>query len=153
MTIEYDPALARRAQANLTEAGVDAVAQIAQADALAWLAKTTARYDFVFMDIEKEDYVKALPHCERILSANGLLVAYSQPGQGAHFAQIVTTGPQPVLGGGDLLDGSADGSTLLFRFGGWGSASRFSPPAPVRPTTPSRLGSSGRSRTCSRRTR
>jgi predicted O-methyltransferase YrrM len=75
VTIEYDPALARRAQANLTEAGVDAVAQIAQADALAWLAKTTARYDFVFMDIEKEDYVKALPHCGRILSANGLLVA------------------------------------------------------------------------------
>ena len=75
VTLEYDPDLARRAQANLKEAGLDAVAQIAQADALAWLAETTTRCDLVVRDIEKEDYVKALPHCQRILSANGLLVA------------------------------------------------------------------------------
>ncbi len=75
VTLEYDPAMVRRAQANIREAGLQAVAQVAQADALTWLARATAHYDLIVMDIEKEDYAKALPHCRRILSANGLLVA------------------------------------------------------------------------------
>ena len=31
--------------------------------------------DFVFMDIEKADYIRALPHCHRLLKPGGLLFA------------------------------------------------------------------------------
>jgi predicted O-methyltransferase YrrM len=31
--------------------------------------------DLVFMDIEKADYIRALPHCHRLLKPGGLLVA------------------------------------------------------------------------------
>ncbi len=32
-------------------------------------------FDYIFMDIEKQDYIKALPDCERLLVKGGLLVA------------------------------------------------------------------------------
>ena len=75
VTLEGDPSLARRAETHLAEAGLDALAQVVCAEALEWLAQTTERFDLVFMDIEKEDYVRALPHCHRALTPNGLLVA------------------------------------------------------------------------------
>jgi predicted O-methyltransferase YrrM len=32
-------------------------------------------FDYIFMDIEKQDYIRALPDCERLLVKGGLLVA------------------------------------------------------------------------------
>ncbi len=75
VTLENDPDLARRAEDNLAEAGLDGHARVACDDALAWLKRTDERFDFVFMDIEKEDYVKALPGLENVITAGGLLVA------------------------------------------------------------------------------
>ncbi|MBL0715085.1 MAG: O-methyltransferase [Desulfosarcina sp.] len=75
VTLEYDPQMARRAQAHLKEAGLSAWATIACTDALEMLAQTTDQYDLVFMDIEKEDYARALPQCRRVLTQGGLLVA------------------------------------------------------------------------------
>lgn len=75
VTLENDAALARRAAKHLAEAGLERWAQVEHADALAWLAQAQTCLDLVFMDIEKEDYVRALPHCGRLLAPNGLLVA------------------------------------------------------------------------------
>ncbi len=75
VTLESDPAMARRAEDNLAEAGLASHASVTCCDALAWLSRTGERFDFVFMDIEKEDYDKTLPHLERILIPGGLLVA------------------------------------------------------------------------------
>jgi predicted O-methyltransferase YrrM len=75
VTLENDAALARLAANHLAEAGLDRWVQIENADALAWLAQARTPFDLIFMDIEKEDYVRALPHCERLLAPNGLLVA------------------------------------------------------------------------------
>lgn len=83
VTLEADPSLARRAETRLTEAGLDTRVQVVCADALDWLAHTTERFDLIFMDIEKEDYVRALPHCHRALTRNGLLVADNVGFQGA----------------------------------------------------------------------
>ncbi len=75
VSLEYDPDLARKAEIHLAEAGLEDAAEIVCADALAWLAQTTEGFDLVFMDIEKEDYVKALPRLHNILVPGGLLVA------------------------------------------------------------------------------
>ncbi len=75
VTLENDPELARRAEDNLAAAGLEGQAHVVCDDALAWLARSDQRFDFVFMDIEKEDYIKALPHLENILVPGGLLVA------------------------------------------------------------------------------
>ena len=75
VTLEYDPTMARHARANLAAAGLQSRADVVRADALAWLAQTTERFDLVFMDIEKDDYVKALPLIREVLTVGGLLVA------------------------------------------------------------------------------
>ena len=61
VTLESDPELARRAEDNLVEAGLEGHARVVCGDALTWLTRTAERFDFVFMDIEKEDYIKTLP--------------------------------------------------------------------------------------------
>ncbi len=75
VTLESDPTMARRAETNLAGAGLGNHARVECRDAMVWLAQTDERFDFVFMDIEKEDYIKALPHLEKILIPDGLLVA------------------------------------------------------------------------------
>ncbi len=74
VTIELDPGMAARAQANLDQAGLKENAQIIAGDALAELARLDAVFDLVFMDIEKADYAPALPHCHRLLRPQGLLI-------------------------------------------------------------------------------
>jgi caffeoyl-CoA O-methyltransferase len=74
-TLERDAGLARRAADNLARAGFARWADIRCVDAREEMARTEDVFDFVFMDIEKEDYAAMLPHCSRIVKAGGLLVA------------------------------------------------------------------------------
>lgn len=74
-TVEWDEALARQAEANLEAAGLAAWAEMKCASALEAMTRMTATFDMVFLDIEKEDYLPALPHCTRLVAPGGLLVA------------------------------------------------------------------------------
>lgn len=74
-TLEWDRGMARQAEANLAEAGLAAWAEVRCVNALEEVARMKERYDLVFLDIEKEDYVFVLPHCRRIVTPGGLLVA------------------------------------------------------------------------------
>jgi predicted O-methyltransferase YrrM len=76
VTLESNPAMARRAEANLREAGLAATVEVVCRDALEVLATIPAdSLDLVFMDMEKRDYARALPHLRRGLKVGGLLVA------------------------------------------------------------------------------
>lgn len=74
-TLEIDPAKVRRAEANLREAGVDDVATIVEGDAFAYLEGGPDRFQFAFLDAEKEDYDRFLDPVIDLLPAGGLLVA------------------------------------------------------------------------------
>jgi predicted O-methyltransferase YrrM len=74
-TIELDSALAARARKNLERAGLAAQATVICDDALARLSRIRGAFDLIFMDIEKADYARAMPHCHRLLRSGGLLVA------------------------------------------------------------------------------
>ena len=73
--LELDRALAARAAENLAQAGLSSWAEIKCVDARVELAQTKESFDFVFMDIEKEDYLPMLPHCTRIVRPGGFLIA------------------------------------------------------------------------------
>ena len=73
--LELDRALAARASENLAQAGLSSWAEIKCVDAWEELAQTKESFDFVFMDIEKEDYLRMLPHCTRIVRPGGFLLA------------------------------------------------------------------------------
>ncbi len=75
VTLENDSAMAARAQQNFQKAGVADRIEILVNDALQTLPQMKGEFDYIFMDIEKQDYIQALPDCERLLVKGGLLVA------------------------------------------------------------------------------
>ena len=75
LTLENDSDLAVRAQQNFKQAGVLDRIAIRVANALEVLPQLQESFDFIFLDIEKLDYIKVLPDCQRLLKKSGLLVA------------------------------------------------------------------------------
>ncbi len=75
VTLEADPAMAARARGNLAAAGLGGIVEVRVGDALEALARMQPAFDLVFLDVDKADYVRALPDCQRLLSPGGLLAA------------------------------------------------------------------------------
>jgi len=75
VTLELNPAMAARARANCSRAGVADRVEVRQGEALALMAGMSGPFDLIFLDIDKESYLPALTHCHRLLRLGGLLVA------------------------------------------------------------------------------
>ena len=75
LTLEYDGAMADRARKNFQKGGLGDRVEVRVADALKTLKRLDDVFDLIFIDIEKKDYIKALPNCHRLLRKGGLLVA------------------------------------------------------------------------------
>ena len=75
ITLESDPTMAARARANFDKAGLTSGVEVREGEALALMAASAGPYDLIFLDIDKESYLPALSHCQRLLRLGGLLVA------------------------------------------------------------------------------
>jgi predicted O-methyltransferase YrrM len=75
ITIESDSLMAQRARKNFQRAGFEKQIEIRVGDAIDVMKTISEPFDLIFMDIDKIDYDRALPHCRRLLRKNGLLVA------------------------------------------------------------------------------
>ena len=75
VSIENNGDMAARAQENFRKAGVADRIKIHEANALEMLPRLPGDFDFIFLDIEKQDYIRVLPDCQRLLIKGGLLVA------------------------------------------------------------------------------
>ena len=75
VTIEWSMEMAERARKNFQKAGVLDVVDIMTGDAQAVLETLKGPFDFVFLDIDKEFYVKVLPRLHDVMKKCGLLVA------------------------------------------------------------------------------
>lgn len=75
VTLEADPLKVQLATSNLREAGLDDAVDIIQTDAFAYLGDRRELVDFVFLDAEKEDYLRYLELIVPLLPPGGLLVA------------------------------------------------------------------------------
>jgi len=94
ITLENEPTMAERAQENIRAAGVETIVEVVLVDALAAIAEMNRRFDLAFIDIEKEDYIRALPHLHRLLRPGGLLVADNVSYKGADtFNRAIIAGP------------------------------------------------------------
>jgi predicted O-methyltransferase YrrM len=74
-TIENNHEMADRAEQNFQRAGVPDRIEILVGDAGKLMSQLVEGFDFIFLDIEKQEYVKLLLDCHRLLSPGGLLVA------------------------------------------------------------------------------
>jgi caffeoyl-CoA O-methyltransferase len=72
-TLELDESMAARARTNFVRAGLARHIEVRVGEALQLMAELSGPFDFIFMDIDKESYLPALPHCRRLLKLGGLL--------------------------------------------------------------------------------
>jgi caffeoyl-CoA O-methyltransferase len=84
ITLEIDPGMAERARKNIAGAEMSDMIEVRCQDAHGGLGTMVDHVDMVFMDVEKQDYVKLLPEIEKILKPNGLLVADNTGFKDAH---------------------------------------------------------------------
>jgi caffeoyl-CoA O-methyltransferase len=75
ITLEHDEAMAARAWANLRRAGLTQAVEVRVGEALKLMAEMSGPFDLIFLDIDKESYLPALAHAQRLLRLGGLLVA------------------------------------------------------------------------------
>jgi caffeoyl-CoA O-methyltransferase len=83
ITLEQDENLAQRARANFIRTGLQDRIEVRVGEAVYLMAAMTGLFDFIFMDIDKEAYITALPHCLRLLKVGGLMVTDNVGFQGA----------------------------------------------------------------------
>jgi predicted O-methyltransferase YrrM len=110
-TLEIDPAKVQRATSTLREAGVDDAVTIVHADAFDYLRDRREPLDFVFLDAEKEDYIRFLDLIMPLLRVGGLLVADNLTSHAealAEFRQRAESDPRlsavvVPIGRGELL--------------------------------------------------
>jgi predicted O-methyltransferase YrrM len=95
ITLERDAAMAARARANIARTGLSRVIEVQEGDALAQMAAMAGPFDLIFLDIDKESYLPALPQCHRLLRPGGMLFADNVGFSGAiPFNEAITASPQ-----------------------------------------------------------
>jgi predicted O-methyltransferase YrrM len=77
VAIEYDPARAKEAAANVTRAGLDDVVRVVHGDAFKEIPKLPGTFDFVFLDAWKPDYRKFFDMVFPRLTPGGLFTAHN----------------------------------------------------------------------------
>ncbi len=73
VTMEWDQEMAQRARKNLDKIGIGELVEVVTGDALKQISSMDGPFDLIFLDLDKEYYAGALPHCHRLLRVGGLL--------------------------------------------------------------------------------
>ena len=94
-SLEHSQDRAAEARSNFLRAGVEKQVEVIVGDALQEIENLQGQFDLAFLDIDKADYVRALPHLHRLLRPGGLLVADNTGFSDAQpFNQALQTSPQ-----------------------------------------------------------
>jgi len=76
-SIEYDPARAKVAEANIRKAGLADIVTVIAGDAFTRIPALEGQFDFVFLDAWKRDYKRFFDLVERRLLPRGLFLAHN----------------------------------------------------------------------------
>jgi predicted O-methyltransferase YrrM len=99
ITIEYDPARAREAAANVQRAGLQDVVQVIAGDAFKEIPKLQGTFDLVFLDAWKPDYKKFFDIVFPRVNNGGLFLAHNvinKKDEMKDFLATIQTHPQAV---------------------------------------------------------
>ena len=72
--VVWDEELSNKARVHLKALGFDTVVKYVIGEAIQTLHAASGQFDMIFMDIDKQDYVKALPVINDKLRAGGMLI-------------------------------------------------------------------------------
>jgi caffeoyl-CoA O-methyltransferase len=96
VTIEYDPARAKEAAANVKRAGLDDIVTVIGGDAFAEIPKLTGTFDCIFVDAWKRDYIKFFDLTYPRLDAGGLFLGHNvinKKSEMSDFLERIATHP------------------------------------------------------------
>ena len=94
ITLERDEGMAGRARSNFEKAGIEERIEVRVGDALEEMNQMDKGLDFIFMDVDKEDYLPVLDQCHKLLKSGGLLATDNVGFQGsADFNQAIAGSP------------------------------------------------------------
>ena len=91
VTIEYDPARARDAQANIKAAGLSDIVRVVSGDAFKAIPGLTGTFDFVFLDAWKKDYQRFFDAVYPRLDNGGLFVAHNVVNKASEMGDFLAT--------------------------------------------------------------
>lgn len=95
-SIEIDPARAELSRANIVRAGLEGTVTVLCGDALEIIPKLRGRFDFLFLDAAKLDYLRYLKAAEPKLKPGALVIADNvivHAAQMRDFLRYVRTSP------------------------------------------------------------
>ena len=83
--VVWDDALSNKARVHLEALGYNGIIKYGVGEAIQALHAAEGPFDLIFMDIDKQDYVKALPVIYSKLRAGGILIIYNMLWSGRIF--------------------------------------------------------------------
>ena len=115
VSIEYDPARAAEAAANVEAAGLSDVVRVVQGDAFEEIPKVPGTFDLVFLDAWKPDYKKFFDLVFPRLTPGGVFVAHNVVNKKSEmepFLQTVLTHPSLYT---TIVSPSGEGMSVSYK--------------------------------------
>ena len=115
VTIEFDPARAKEAKANVERAGLASTVRVVSGDAFVEIPKVAGTFDLVFLDAWKPDYKKFFDLVFPRVEAGGVFVAHNvvnKRNEMKDFLQAITTRPDAWT---SIVSPSGEGMSLTYK--------------------------------------
>jgi caffeoyl-CoA O-methyltransferase len=115
VTIEFDPARAKEAKANVERAGLASTVRVVSGDAFAEIPKVAGSFDLVFLDAWKPDYKKFFDLVFPRVEPGGVFVAHNvvnKRNEMKDFLQAITSRPDAWT---SIVSPSGEGMSLTYK--------------------------------------
>jgi caffeoyl-CoA O-methyltransferase len=115
VTIEFDPARAKEAKANVERAGVAGNVRVVAGDAFAEIPKVTGTFDLVFLDAWKPDYKKFFDMVFPRLEPGGVFVAHNVVNKKSEMGDFLTAINSRSDAWSSIVSPSGEGMSLTYK--------------------------------------
>jgi predicted O-methyltransferase YrrM len=114
VTIEFDPARAKEARANIERAGLSNVKLIA-GDAFAEIPKLAGNFDLVFLDAWKKDYLRFFELVFPRVEPGGIFVAHNVVNKRDEMKDFLSAISSRRDGWTSIVSPSGEGMSLTYK--------------------------------------
>ena len=115
VTIEFDPARAKEAKANVERAGVAGNVQVIAGDAFKEIPKVTGTFDLVFLDAWKPDYKKFFDMVFPRVDPGGVFVAHNVVNKKSEMGDFLTAITSRSDAWTSIVSPSGEGMSLTYK--------------------------------------
>ena len=115
VTIEFDPARAREAKANIERAGLAGNVHVIAGDAFKEIPKLTGTFDLVFLDAWKPDYKKFYDLVFQRLDPGGVFVAHNVVNKKSEMGDFLTAINSRSDAWTSIVSPSGEGMSLTYK--------------------------------------